>query len=191
MLLTGCVCGTITGEVKPRTVNIEATRTVASGTDCAGSPLPTATVDLAALFREADLDLSQGCLRSLSFGLVAELVLLPGPGCAAARGTSTLDKVVLTLTCQDGSHTELSVVCPDHQLDFTDVTVSSDALNRCLDVAEVQLAEPMRVAANTCRPTRLDATVAGACSADTCVAATLKMGFRLNSATAQLGGTCP
>jgi hypothetical protein len=190
-LISGCLCGVITGEVKPRTVNVEATRTVATGADCGSSPLPTAVVDLGALFKEADLDLTQGCLKSLSFGLVADLVLLPGPGCAAARGTSTLDKLVLSLTCQDGTRSELSVVCPDKSLDFGSQESSYDVLNRCLDLAEAQLVEPLRKAANTCRPTRLEAAVTGTCSADTCVAATVKMGFRLNSAVAQLGGTCP
>lgn len=187
----GCLCGTITAEVKPRTVNVEATRTVATGADCGASPLPTAVVDLAALFEDAELDLNQGCLRSLSFSLVADLALLPGTGCAAARGTSTLDKLVLSLTCQDGTRSELSVVCPDKSLDFASQEYSYDVLNRCLDLAETQLQEPLRVAANTCRPTRLEAAVTGSCSADTCVAATVKMGFRLNSAVAQLGGTCP
>ncbi len=191
LLCSSCLCGAISGEVKPRTINVEATRTVSTGADCGASPLPTATVDLAALFRDADLDLSQGCLRSLSFGLVADLVLLPAPGCAEPHGTATVNTVVLGLTCFDGSHRDLSVVCPDTHLDFADSTLSNAALNACLDLAEVQLAEPMRVAANTCRPTRLDASVTGQCAADTCVAVTLKMGFRLNSATAQLGGTCP
>lgn len=191
VLLSGCLCGAISAEVKPRTVNVEATRAVGSGGECGNSPLPTAVVDLAALFKDAELDLSQGCLRSLSFGLVADLVLLPGPGCTAARGSSTLDKLELALTCQDGTRSTLSVVCPDKRLDFTSQEYSYDVLNRCLDLAETQLQEPLRVAANTCRPTRLEAAVTGACAADTCVAVTVKMGFRLNSAVAQLGGTCP
>ena len=189
LLLMGCQ--PIVIEVKPRTVNVESTTQVGGAMDCRDHVLPSGSVELEAMLKEAGLDLSQGCLKALSFGLLGEIALSGTASCAMPRGTGTLESVRVDLVCADGSTRTLTQVCPQTSFDFSDAWGTQQSFNACLDLAETELSEPLRKATNECRPKKLTAVPVGSCSADACFAATLKMGFRLNSATAQLGGSCP
>ena len=95
LLLTLASCAPTTIEVKDRKLNTTTPVGIDSTKACNGEPFGSAVIDIGKDLKEAGIDLSQGCIQSGTFELVAEYGdVAAGPGCAMPRGTITLSGTV-------------------------------------------------------------------------------------------------
>ncbi len=192
LLVVLVACAPVEVEIKPRAVSTNVSAGADSSMVCGDKPFGTSSIDFAALEKEAGIDLSQGCLKSVKFTLTAEVTSLThGQGCVAPRGLVTMPEFDIELTCADQTVAVVPVLCPKPTIDVADGTDIFQKINACLDVVETQENDRLRRLINSCRPTALRAYGKGTCSADVCFAATFKISFAYSSAVAQLGGTCP
>jgi hypothetical protein len=114
----------------------------------------------------------------------------PSGTCAREQGIVTIDTFRMDLTCQDKTTSSLEAACPVKTINLPDGSIF-DTLNACLDAFEVQHADSLRRAFNTCKPTSMVGAFHGSCTADTCFTADFKVAFRLASAVAVVNGSCP
>lgn len=186
-------CSPPTVEVKDRKLSTTTSVGVDSTTLCDGAPFGKGSIDYAKDLKEAGVDLSQGCIKSGSFELVAEYSdVLPGASCTTPTGTVTLTGISLEADCTAGDPKQtLRTTCAANRLDVTDGTKVFVTINACLDEIERTQTEPLRQLINSCKPSKLTFVVEGSCSADLCFKAKLLFGVQTKNVVAQLGGTCP
>ncbi|MBL8922762.1 MAG: hypothetical protein JNJ54_28190 [Myxococcaceae bacterium] len=190
-VLAGCAPTTI--EVKDRRLATTTPVGVDSTRVCNGQPFGSGTIDFGKDLKEAGIDLSQGCIASGSFELVAEYSDIgPGTGCSAATGSVTLTGLAIEATCTKGLERQsLRTSCTSSRLEVADGTQVFTALNACLDEVERTQTEPFRKLINACKPTKLTLTAEGFCSADVCFSAKLLLGVATKNVVVQLGDGCP
>jgi len=193
LLLTLASCAPTTIEVKDRKLNTTTPVGIDSTKACNGEPFGSAVIDIGKDLKEAGIDLSQGCIQSGTFELVAEYGhVAAGPGCAMPRGTITLSGIIVEATCTVGLEKQsLRTSCTSNRLEVADGTQVFNALNACLDEVERTQVEPFRRLINSCKPTKLKVVAEGSCSADLCFTANVLFGLQTKNVVAQLGGTCP
>lgn len=180
---------------KPHTVALQVPASSTPTQACSQTPFGSAPFDIAALAKDAEVDFNAGCLKSATWTLVTEVTSLgggtgPGGACAHEQGVVTIDTFRIDFTCGDGTSTSLATPCPVKSINLPDGSIF-DTLNACLDAFEVEQAEPLRRAFNTCKPTAMVGAFHGSCTADTCFTADFKVAFRLASAVAVINGSCP
>lgn len=193
VLLTLVACAPTTIEVKDRRLATTRPVGVDSTTLCNGEPFGSGVIDFGKDLKEAGIDLSQGCIASGTFELVAEYSDVgPGMGCAAATGSVTLSGLAIEATCTVGLEKQsIRTSCASNRLEVADGSQVFLALNACLDEVERTQVEPFRKLINSCKPTKLKLIVEGTCSADLCFSAKLLLGVATKNVVAQLGDTCP
>ncbi|MBM4781996.1 MAG: hypothetical protein GQE15_30310 [Archangiaceae bacterium] len=193
LLLALASCGPTTIEVKDRKLATTTPVGIDSTKLCNGEPFGAGVIDFGKDLKEAGIDLSQGCIRSGTFELVAEYGdVLPGAGCSMPRGTVTLSGLTVEATCTVGLEKQsLRTSCTSNRLEVADGTQVFLALNACLDEVERTQVEPFRKLINTCKPTKLKLVAEGSCSADLCFTANVLFGVQTKNVVAQLGGDCP
>lgn len=187
-------CAPPTIEVKDRKLATTNPVGVDSMRLCSGAPFGTGVVDFGKDLREAGIDLSQGCIKSGTFELVAEVRdLTPGSGCTAISGTATVTGVFVEATCSTAAlpTQTLRATCQSNTIQVADGTQVFEAINGCLDELERTQTEPLRKLINSCKPTKLKFVVEGTCSADLCFQANILIGVQTRNVVAQLGGVCP
>lgn len=180
---------------KPHTVAQQVPAASTPTQACSDTPFGAATIDIAALAKDAEVDFNAGCLKSATWTLVTEVTSLgggtgPSGVCAREQGVVTIDTFRIDLACQDQTTSSLEVACPVKAINLPDGSIF-DTLNACLDAFEVQHADSLRRAFNTCKPTSMVGAFHGSCTADTCFTADFKVAFRLASAVAVINGSCP
>lgn len=180
---------------KPHHVDLQVPASSTAVAACSETPFGTATIDIAALAKSADVDLNSGCLKSAVFNLVAEVTSLgggtsPTGTCASERGVVTIDTFRVDLACQDKTTKSLENPCPQKTIDLPDGTIHP-RMNACLDAFEADKSEDLRRLVNSCKPTSMTAAFHGSCTANTCFSAEFKVAFRLESAVAVVNGACP
>lgn len=193
LLLALASCGPTTIEVKDRKLATTTPVGIDSTKLCNGEPFGAGVIDFGKDLKEAGIDLSQGCIRSGTFELVAEYGdVLPGAGCSMPTGTVTLSGLTVEATCTVGLEKQsLRTSCTSNRLQVADGTQVFLALNACLDEVERTQVEPFRKLINTCKPTKLKLVAEGSCSADLCFTANVLFGVQTKNVVAQLGGDCP
>lgn len=192
VLLAGC--GIELKVEKPQHVDLQIPAASTATAACSATPFGSATIDITALAKNAQVDLNQGCLKSAVFNLVQEVTTMsggtsPSGTCTSPRGIVTLEKFRTELTCQDKSTKIIENACPQKTVDLSDDV--GPKLAACLDTFEVDKTEELRRAVNACKPTSMVAAFHGSCSADTCFTAEFKVSLRLESAVAVVNGSCP
>lgn len=193
LLLLASACAPTTIEVKDRRLASTTPVGIDSTKLCNGAPFGSGVIDFGKDLKEAGIDLSQGCIQSGAFELVAEYSDIgPGTGCAMATGAVTLTGLSIEASCTRGLEKQsLRTTCTASRLEVADGTQVFTALNACLDEVERTQTEPFRKLINSCKPTKLTLTAEGVCSADLCFSAKLLLGVSTKNVVVQLGDGCP
>lgn len=193
LLVLGVGCSPTTIEVKDRRLAVDTRVGVDATVQCDGKPFRSGAFDLAKDLAAAGIDLSQGCLRSGRFELVAEYSDVgPGTGCSAATGTATVSGVAIEAACTRGLERQsVRALCQPRVLEVADGTQVFEGLNACLDELERTQSEGLRQLINACKPTTLTLTVEGSCSSNLCFSGAVRFGVATKNVVVQLGDGCP